>query len=344
MLFRRQALLDLLYRRLPERETRILANKKVEAIEMHASGVRVRCDDGSVEEGSIAVGCDGVHSKVRGVMRELALASSAKTLDPKAPMVARYQLLAGHSHRISHMEPGRLWEIRNNKFNMQVFMLEKQGWFFVYRRLPEPAYEYTRYTNEDAEAFARDVMDRPVTKDMTFKNVWEARKWATVVNIEEGLLRRWYWDRIVLAGDSVHKMTPNSGLAVNQGWQGVVALTNVLRRLLSTNPEPDVVTLTKAFQTYQSNAEKTAKESLFLSKLYIRVTAWDNLAWKMADHASPYFGGDLLLNRMLASPIIKKGLILDDVPEANHKAGSIPWENKPYKNEDEVTAAAKSDA
>ena len=106
MLFHRQMLLDLLYRSLPERETRILTEKKVVSIEMHAQGVKVYCDDGSIEEGSITIGCDGVHSRVRGIMHDLALKSSSKVLDSKTPMVAHYQLLAGYLRRIPHLQPG----------------------------------------------------------------------------------------------------------------------------------------------------------------------------------------------------------------------------------------------
>jgi 2-polyprenyl-6-methoxyphenol hydroxylase-like FAD-dependent oxidoreductase len=127
MLFRRQMLLDLLYRRLPDRETRILTEKKVVSIETHAQGVRVRCDDGSIEGGSIAIGCDGVHSRVRGIMRDLALKSSAKVPDSETPMVAHYQLLAGYLRRIPHLQPGQLWEIRDYGLSMQVFMLEQEG-------------------------------------------------------------------------------------------------------------------------------------------------------------------------------------------------------------------------
>ena len=87
-------------------------------------------------------------------MRDLAIKASAKVHDSETPMVAHYQLLAGHLRRIPHLQPGRLWEIRNNGLSMQVFMLEEEGWFLVYKQLPEPAHEYTTYTDGDAELLA----------------------------------------------------------------------------------------------------------------------------------------------------------------------------------------------
>ena len=320
-------LLDLLYRTIPEKEQRIRTDKKVVSIESDSNGVKVRCADGSVEEGSIVIGCDGVHSHVREIMSDLAQKTSAKVHNSETPMVAQYQLLAGHLRRNFKLEAGRLWEIRNDGLCLQIFMLEEEGWFLIYRRLPEPAYEYHRYTNEDAEKFAMDISNQPINKSMKFGDLWEDRKWVRLVNIEEGFIQRWHQDRIVLVGDSVHKMTPNAGLNVNQGWQGVVALTNLLRRLLLTNPNPDNKALAKVFGEYQKMTEKTAKQSLMLSELYTRVTSWHNIVYKVLDWVGQHVGGDLLLFRILASPIVRQGLILDFVKETDFKAGKIKWDN-----------------
>ncbi|CAK7216973.1 hypothetical protein SCUCBS95973_002994 [Sporothrix curviconia] len=145
MLFHRQKLLELLYKRLAETETRVLTKKKVTSIETHPDGVKVHCDDGSIVEGSIAVGCDGVHSRVRGIMENLRLKASGKgemrNGSGRTPMAAQYQLLAGYLPRIPHMQPGRIWEVRDNGTSFQIFMLEQEGWFLVYKRLPEPLLE-----------------------------------------------------------------------------------------------------------------------------------------------------------------------------------------------------------
>ncbi|OAA56719.1 Monooxygenase, FAD-binding protein [Niveomyces insectorum RCEF 264] len=338
MLFQRPVLLRLLYERLRERESRVLTGKKVVSIETHEDGVKVHCHDGSVVEGSLVVGCDGVFSRVRSIMRDLRLASGAGVSDGETSMPAQYQLLTGSLPRVEHLPAGTIWETRNNKMNVQVFMLEREGWFLAYKRLPEPVHQSTPYTDDDARAFAHAFMDQPVVgKDMLFRDLWALRKWARLLDLEEGFARHWYHDRIVLLGDAVHKMTPNAGLGLNQGWQGAVALTNALRSLLSTNPEPDARALTAAFATYKTKTEKMAKDAYFLSKIYIRITAWHNIAYKAADYLGPYIGGDTVLLNMLASPFVKRGLVLDSIPEPGYKVGRIPWDNQPYKTEDEET-------
>lgn len=127
MLFPRKKLLEVLYKDLPQKETRVLTNKKAVSIETHAGGVKVLCEDGSTEEGSIVVGCDGVHSCVRSIMQDLKIRAtgSGHVGDSETPMVAQYQLLADCVERIPHMKPGTIWEVRDNKASFQIFMLEK---------------------------------------------------------------------------------------------------------------------------------------------------------------------------------------------------------------------------
>jgi 2-polyprenyl-6-methoxyphenol hydroxylase-like FAD-dependent oxidoreductase len=327
MLFRRQKLLELLYDSLPEKEQRVFTKKRVISIDNQDYGVTVRCSDGMSVEGSVVVGCDGVHSTVRQAMGNMMLQSSVMVADSDEPMVVHYQLLTGHTDRIQEMEPRRIWETRFDGMSIQSFMLENEGWFLVYKRLPKPIIKSTKYTNEDAEAFANSIMNCHVSSDKEFKDLWAARRWFRLLDLEEGCVKTWHWGRMVLVGDSVHKMTPNSGLGLNQGWQGVAALTNSLRQLLAVDPAPDTKALEKAFAVYKDKTEQMAKDSMLLSSLYTRITAWHNPLYKAADYVSQYVGGDIMLIRLLASPIIRKGIVLDFLPEKGLIQGNIKWKN-----------------
>ena len=61
----------MLYDTLPDK-TRIRTNTRVTRVMHEVEGIKVRLQDGSVEEGDIVVGCDGVHSLVREQMWEIA--------------------------------------------------------------------------------------------------------------------------------------------------------------------------------------------------------------------------------------------------------------------------------
>lgn len=64
----RQHVLEKLYYKLEDRRDSVLVNKKTVNVENLPDGVRVHCADGSVYEGDLVVGADGVRSTVRQAM------------------------------------------------------------------------------------------------------------------------------------------------------------------------------------------------------------------------------------------------------------------------------------
>jgi len=65
----------------------------IEDIEVTQSGVRVRLSDGSVEEGSIVIGADGVHSKTRDIMQKLAKDAGRDIAKEEDPILCNYQIM-----------------------------------------------------------------------------------------------------------------------------------------------------------------------------------------------------------------------------------------------------------
>lgn len=132
MLIGRAALLGLLWEALPGREARVHAGREVVSVENHAAGVRVTCADGSVEEGSIVVGCDGVHGVLRRAVRDLRAekkrqsrkrlslgrlggggATSGHVKADRA-MEARYYGLVGSAPLLDGLEPSVCYETRGD--------------------------------------------------------------------------------------------------------------------------------------------------------------------------------------------------------------------------------------
>lgn len=132
MLLSRAELLRLLWKALPEREPRVRTGREVVSVETHATGVRVSCADGSAEEGSIVVGCDGVHGVVRQAVRGLRTEEKRKSRrrfglarlgygltgsDGKADgtMEARYYGLVGSAALLDGLKPGVCYERRGDQ-------------------------------------------------------------------------------------------------------------------------------------------------------------------------------------------------------------------------------------
>jgi 2-polyprenyl-6-methoxyphenol hydroxylase-like FAD-dependent oxidoreductase len=64
----RQRVLENLYGKLGDRRDCVFVDKKTVNVENLPDGIRVHCADGSVYEGDLVVGADGVRSTVRQAM------------------------------------------------------------------------------------------------------------------------------------------------------------------------------------------------------------------------------------------------------------------------------------
>lgn len=336
MCFHRPKFLEFLYKSLPNGETRVLGGKKLDTIETTAEGVRVTCKDGSVHEGSIVVGADGVNSATR---KQLAKSLSDEKL--AEPYTTAYRGLYGCATWTEDTIPATISEMHGNKTTIQLIPAKGILMFLAYQRLPTTTKGSVRYSEEDKQAFAKEVADIHVTETLTFKDIWDKTYWSYASGLEEGLAERWYGDRVVLVGDTVHKMTPNIGLGLNSGWQSAALLTNKLRQLLQKNPEPSTEALNSIFREYQGTRMKDASDMVDMSGLYTRVVAWNNPVWKFADqYVTKYIGGDCMLLDLLMIPMVKKGLTLDFVNEDNFKSGTTAW----VKGRTIVPVAAESPA
>lgn len=321
MCFHRPGFLELLYKQLPNHETRVLGGKAFESMETTSEGVEVTCKDGSVYTGSIVVGADGVGSAVRKQM-----ATKLNNSKLAEPWLTSYRGLFGWSSRREGIEDGTIYEMHGEKLTVQVIPADGKSMFLVYQRLPLELKGSTRYSDDEKEAMATEVGDIYVSETVQFKDLWAEQKWSFCSGLEEGTAEKWFDERTVLVGDTVHKMTPNVGLGLNSGWQSAAVLTNCLRKLLLENPEPSTTALEGAFQKYQGIRKKDASESVEMSGLYTRVVAWNNPVWRFVDqHVTKHIGGDVKLLDLLLIPMVKKGRTLDFLGEENFKSGTVAW-------------------
>lgn len=321
MCFRRPKLHQSLYESLPERETRVLGGKQVASIETTAEGVKVTCKDDSVYEGSMVVGADGANSAVR---RELAKTLSDERL--AEPFTTTYRGLYGVSTWVKGIEENTLYEMHSEKLTIQIIPSKDGMMFTVYQRLPVSSKTSVRCSEEEKEAFAAEVGDTYVAPGVQFKDIWSEQTWSYASGLEEGIADKWYSERVVLVGDTVHKMTPNVGLGLNSGWQSAVVLTNKLRALLAKNAEPSTEALNQLFKDYQGIRKKNASDMASVSGLYTRVVAWNNPVWKFADqYVTKHIGGDCKLLDLLLVPLVKQGYTLDFLSEDNFRSGRVAW-------------------
>lgn len=322
MCFHRPKLHEYLLNTLPDHGSRIVSNVEVTGIETTADGVKVTCKDGTVHEGSIVVGSDGVNSSVR---KHIAKGDEKHA----EPFSTSYRALYGCSSWTKGLDPRTLYEMHGDKTSIQVIPGPDMAMFVVYERLPATTRGSKRYTEDEKSEFAKTAEDLSVSEDIKFKDIWSETTWSYFSGLEEGVAPTWFGDRAVLIGDTVHKMTPNVGLGLNSGWQSAAVLTNGLHELLSKTPEPSTEALNQVFKNYQGIRKKNASDMNGISGLYTRVVAWDNPLWKLADqYITPYIGGDCALLDLLLVPLVaKQGNVLSFADENHYKSGKTPWKN-----------------
>ncbi|KAL9008627.1 MAG: hypothetical protein Q9173_006265 [Seirophora scorigena] len=240
----------------------------------------------------------------------------------------------------------------------------KRCFYFVFQRVREPWTQYNRprYTQEDAEKMAADVADMPGSETMVFGELWRKRWRGAVVDIEEGVLNRWFYGRTVLVGDTAHKVssatieylwtrqvtqafsqiTPNMALGGNSGMESVVVLTNLLHRTLASDSpsKPSQDALTQAFQAYQDQRLPRMRHVMEFSRLITRTQAWDKWFLKMMSiWVLPYLPQRKLANDL--GEIIRKAPMLDFVPLGDWDEGLMEWEDMKQEKDPKKDGLAK---
>ena len=104
--------------------------------------------------------------------------------------------------------------VHNQGYSFLILTQPDKVFFFVFFRLKSPFTwpKRERFTNEDAENAAAKVADHPISDTTVFGELWKNRVRGSLISLEEGILEHWHFGRIVLAGDSAHKVSHYSVL------------------------------------------------------------------------------------------------------------------------------------
>jgi len=99
--------------------------------------------------------------------------------------------------------------VHNNRYSFLTLSQPDQVFFFVFFRLEKPFTwpKRERYSDAEAEELAASVASHPISESLVFGELWKKRSRGALISVEEGVLDHWHHGRIVLAGDSAHKVS-----------------------------------------------------------------------------------------------------------------------------------------
>ncbi|KAI3393383.1 hypothetical protein diail_4312 [Diaporthe ilicicola] len=331
-MYHRAELIQAIYDGLSEEDqARIHTDKKLENIEDTDNGVVVTCADGSTYEGSIVLGADGVHSKTRRLMREISLRKSPDAdVNDVEPFQHQYKTMWCSFPRQWQFAPGDHCITHGNTSSLQFLNASNRSWLFVYEKLQTKTTDRVSFTDQDMEQFAANHGDMMIGDCLTVKDIFPQRTTGGMANLEEGILPHWSGGRIVLAGDSCHKFTPNAGLGFNNAVQDVVALVNELHGLVAAGGRdvaPSEAELGALFYRYQDARRGPVREDYKFSAHLTRLCAWPNTTyWLVDQYVMPAIPRvNKLLTKYKFSPAISKALCLDFVEGEEPFEGKVPW-------------------
>ncbi|KAH0497873.1 hypothetical protein TgHK011_005155 [Trichoderma gracile] len=335
LVFHRAELVQSLYGQLPaDARLKFLLCRKVSDIQSTKDEVKVFCDDGSQYEGSMVIGADGVHSRTRQIMRRLALETKPNApWDTETPFITSYRCMWASFKR--PIEPGAAFETQSKDKSIMFVTGKERGWIFLYEKLPEPTTARTTYSEKDIEEMAGRFADFPITDSLKVKDVFAQRMTTGMADIQEGTCNNWGWGRIVLVGDSIHKVCPNAGLGYQSGIQDVVSLVNNLRHLLTSSgasKNPGVSELEAMYKTYQAERWDDLAFDASLSAHTARIHAWENWWYYLLGRVLtvPSFV-DYIMTNMVQTPVWKKRLTFDFLDAEEPFTGRVTWLH-PLKN------------
>jgi FAD dependent monooxygenase len=168
--------------------------------------------DGTVEEGDIVIGADGVHSVVKPQMWAYASKWEPDTI-PESDKTAVFTDFAG-IFGVSDMQdsfglgPGDTHIIFGH--DVTKLMFTQPGsvlWALMYKQDFSQPPKRIKNSREDVEEVVKRHADTAFTEKLKLGDLWKSMTRHGLLNIEEGILGKWHAGRIALVGDSAHKVS-----------------------------------------------------------------------------------------------------------------------------------------
>jgi FAD dependent monooxygenase len=210
ILFDRQKCVTHLFDNLPD-QTKVRTSARVERIDQDDNGVKVWLTDGTYEEGDIVIGADGVHSLVRELMWDYA-AKKDPSLIPdsdKKALFTQYKGIFGVSDQgeLPDLGPADVNIVGGQDVTKLLFTQPGIAyWALIYKDEYSQPPKPFKPDQKEQEEIAQRFKDIKLTENLTFGALWKNKTRSGTLNIEEGILDKWHAGRIVLVGDSAHKV------------------------------------------------------------------------------------------------------------------------------------------
>ncbi|KAF9111378.1 hypothetical protein BGX27_005017 [Mortierella sp. AM989] len=255
-------------------------NKKVTDVAQDDKSATITCSDGTSYTGDIIVGADGTYSGVRqSLFKQLEKAKLLPASDSKSLNKA-YICLVGTT---DPMDPEKFPLFKKDGAIFSLVIGDGQySWSTVNvpgRRMCWDVVVQLKSSGDDVrnaewkaegnEAMINEIRNFKVPLGCTMGDLIDAtpKDGISRVYLEDKIFETWNHKRVVLLGDSCHKLLPSSGQGAINAMQDAVILANCIYDLQSLSTKH----ITEALQDYRDQRYPFALEQYKASNLSAKI-------------------------------------------------------------------------
>ncbi|PHH67211.1 hypothetical protein CDD81_2980 [Ophiocordyceps australis] len=330
----RDKAIEILYNNL-RNKNQVLTAQRITKVEHLADKVRLHAASGDTFDAHVVIGADGTHSVIRRDMCDM-MEKWLPAKQTRAPITIKteYGCIFGMSRPTGDLRATHAHLV--HKKHVSITCLGGPGdrlYWFLFFKLPRAhlGHDYPQCSKADERALVAQEAETRLTPSVCFKQLHDNLILCRTTPLPQYLVAEWHYRRIMLLGDSAHKLHPLTGQGGNLALEAAAALADCLWNALKDgHGSPSAQQIDSAFSHAQQLCQQRAARLVESSFQEYRMASWANKAYEIMDcYLVPHLDTPMLVDRI--SSYIVGGYQSQCIVGKSNKAP--PTHCIPYYNE-----------